>query len=59
MQKRVHFLMIEMCNLQRAAPRAHLTIATQSTATAVFSDIFRLNPVVSSVMRSIAIKAAP
>jgi hypothetical protein len=50
MQKRVHFLMIEMCNLQRAAPRAHLTIATQSTATAVFSDIFRMNPVFSGAL---------
>ena len=59
MQKRVHFFTIGMCKLECGAARAHLTIATQSTATAVFSDIFRLNPVVSSVMRSIAIKAAP
>ena len=50
MQKRVPFFMIEMCKLEGGPARAHLTIATQSTATAVFSDIFRMNPVFSGAL---------
>jgi len=44
MQKRVPFFMIEMCKLEGAAPKAHLTIATQSTATGSLLGHFSFEP---------------